>query len=46
MRYGRIIFDGRPDRLDDAAMDKIYAGIPAEERGEPRGAPGRMARAV
>ncbi len=46
MRYGRIIFDGRPDRLDDAAMDKIYAGIPAEERGEPSGASGRMARAV
>jgi phosphonate transport system ATP-binding protein len=46
MRYGRIIFDGPPDRLDDAAMDEIYAGIPAEERGEPRGAPGRMARAV
>ncbi len=35
MRYGRIIFDGTPDRLDDAAMDQIYAGVPAEERGVP-----------
>ncbi len=39
MRYGRIIFDGAPGDLDDAAMDEIYAGIPAEERGLPDGAP-------
>lgn len=39
MRYGRIIFDGAPGDLDDAAMDEIYAGVPAEERGMPEGAP-------
>jgi phosphonate transport system ATP-binding protein len=39
MRYGRIIFDGVPGDLDDAAMDEIYAGVPAEERGMPDGAP-------
>ena len=39
MRYGRIIFDGAPGDLDDAAMDEIYAGVPAEERGLPDGAP-------
>ena len=44
MRYGRIIFDGLPAQLDDAAMDEIYAGVPAEERGAPERAQGRMAR--
>lgn len=39
MRYGRIIFDGVPGDLDDAAMDEIYAGVPAEERGLPEGTP-------
>ncbi|HJT11452.1 MAG TPA: phosphonate ABC transporter ATP-binding protein [Dongiaceae bacterium] len=39
MRYGRIIFDGAPGDLDDVAMDEIYAGVPAEERGLPDGAP-------
>ncbi|WP_157018921.1 phosphonate ABC transporter ATP-binding protein [Mesorhizobium xinjiangense] len=34
MRYGRIIFDAEPAALDTAAMDEIYAGVPAEERGE------------
>ncbi len=34
MRYGRIIFDAGPDALDKDAMDEIYAGVPAEERGE------------
>jgi len=34
MRYGRIIFDGEPGALDAAAMDEIYAGVPAEEREE------------
>src|SRR3546814_12782938 len=32
MRYGRIIFDGQPDDLTNAAMDEIYAGMPAEDR--------------
>jgi phosphonate transport system ATP-binding protein len=32
MRYGRIIFDDLPDKLDDAAMERIYSGIPAEDR--------------
>jgi phosphonate transport system ATP-binding protein len=32
MRYGNIIFDDAPDRLDAAAMERIYGGIPAEER--------------
>ncbi|HET8726495.1 MAG TPA: phosphonate ABC transporter ATP-binding protein [Alphaproteobacteria bacterium] len=32
MRYGRIIFDGQPTELDKAAMDEIYAGVPAEDR--------------
>lgn len=31
MRYGRIIFDAKPDALDQAAMDEIYAGIPADD---------------
>lgn len=44
MRYGRIIFDGLPAQLDEAAMDEIYAGIPAEERGAPDRAPDRAAR--
>ncbi|WP_026380797.1 phosphonate ABC transporter ATP-binding protein [Afifella pfennigii] len=34
MRYGKIMFDAEPSRLDKAAMDEIYAGLPAEERGE------------
>ena len=35
MRYGRIIFDDRPDRLDEAAMERIYAGSPhADRRGD------------
>ncbi|MGH6946589.1 MAG: phosphonate ABC transporter ATP-binding protein [Kiloniellales bacterium] len=45
MRYGRIIFDGLPDRLDDDAMDRIYAGVPAEERGAPGGAQVAMSHA-
>lgn len=44
MRYGRIIFDGPPSRLDEVAMDEIYAGVPAEERGVIDS--GRAARAV
>jgi phosphonate transport system ATP-binding protein len=32
MRYGRIIFDDVPARLDEAAMERIYSGIPAEDR--------------
>lgn len=32
MRFGRIIFDGLPGDLDAAAMDKVYAGVPAAER--------------
>ncbi|WP_018698478.1 phosphonate ABC transporter ATP-binding protein [Amorphus coralli] len=34
MRYGRIMFDDVPDALDADAMEQIYAGVPAEERGE------------
>lgn len=34
MRFGRIIFDGQPVDLDAAAMDEIYAGVPAAEREE------------
>ncbi|WP_417847103.1 phosphonate ABC transporter ATP-binding protein [Thalassospira povalilytica] len=33
MRFGRIIFDGEPTDLNNDAMDEIYAGVPAEERG-------------
>ena len=33
MRFGRIIFDGEPVDLSNDAMDEIYAGVPAEERG-------------
>ena len=33
MRYGRIIFDDTPDKLDEAEMDKIYAGSPHADRG-------------
>jgi phosphonate transport system ATP-binding protein len=32
MRYGRIIFDDDPDKLDAEAMERIYAGTPAEDR--------------
>jgi phosphonate transport system ATP-binding protein len=32
MRYGRIIFDDAPAKLDAAAMERIYSGIPAEDR--------------
>ncbi|MDP0928977.1 phosphonate ABC transporter ATP-binding protein [Paracoccus onubensis] len=32
MRYGRIIFDGPPAELDEAAMDRIYSGSPAADR--------------
>mgnify|MGYP001950870094 CR=1 FL=1 len=34
MRFGRIIFDGEPVDLTNDAMDDIYAGVPAEERGD------------
>jgi phosphonate transport system ATP-binding protein len=45
MRFGRIIFDGPPDSLDDEAMEKIYGGTPAEERSAPlpEGRPSRVA---
>lgn len=33
MRYGRIIFDDTPAKLDEAEMDKIYAGNPHADRG-------------
>ncbi|GAW35854.1 phosphate-import ATP-binding protein PhnC [Roseovarius sp. A-2] len=33
MRYGRIIFDDKPDKLDEAAMEEIYAGSPHADRG-------------
>ena len=32
MRYGRIIFDDLPAKLDEAAMDAIYSGSPAADR--------------
>jgi phosphonate transport system ATP-binding protein len=32
MRYGRIIFDDAPAKLDAAAMERIYSGTPAEDR--------------
>ncbi len=32
MRYGRIIFDDLPAKLDEAAMDRIYSGSPAADR--------------
>lgn len=32
MRYGRIIFDGAPAKLDEAAMEEIYSGSPAADR--------------
>lgn len=34
MRYGRIIFDDLPDRLDQEAMDRIYSGSPHADRSE------------
>ncbi len=33
MRYGRIIFDDKPEKLDEAEMEKIYAGSPHADRG-------------
>ncbi|WP_289043376.1 phosphonate ABC transporter ATP-binding protein [uncultured Aliiroseovarius sp.] len=32
MRYGRIIFDDKPDSLDQEAMDQIYSGSPHADR--------------
>lgn len=32
MRYGRIIFDDLPEKLDDEAMEQIYSGSPAADR--------------
>nr|WP_323782473.1 phosphonate ABC transporter ATP-binding protein [Amylibacter sp.] len=32
MRYGRIIFDDLPAKLDEVAMDAIYSGSPAADR--------------
>ncbi|CUH41025.1 Phosphate-import ATP-binding protein PhnC [Jannaschia seosinensis] len=34
MRYGRIIFDDVPDKLDQEAMDRIYSGSPAADRAD------------
>ncbi|MBJ3762557.1 phosphonate ABC transporter ATP-binding protein [Maribius pontilimi] len=34
MRYGRIIFDDLPEKLDQDAMDRIYSGSPHADRGE------------
>src|SRR5699024_9686889 len=34
MRFGRIIFDGLPRELDGEAMEQVYAGVPAAERGD------------
>ncbi|SES37464.1 phosphonate transport system ATP-binding protein [Tranquillimonas rosea] len=34
MRYGRIIFDDLPDKLDQEAMDRIYSGSPHADRSE------------
>lgn len=34
MRYGRIIFDDTPDRLDQEAMDQIYSGSPHADRSQ------------
>lgn len=46
MRYGRIMFDDVPSALDADAMEQIYAGVPAEERGEGAGPAPMMAAAV
>lgn len=46
MRYGRIIFDGLPQNLDDDAMEEIYAGVPAAEREEAAGDPASVQEAV
>lgn len=32
MRFGRLIFDGKPDELDADTMDAVYSGTPTEER--------------
>jgi phosphonate transport system ATP-binding protein len=32
MRYGRIIFDDLPAKLDEDAMERIYSGSPAADR--------------
>ena len=34
MRYGRIIFDDVPAKLDQEAMDRIYSGSPHADRNE------------
>jgi phosphonate transport system ATP-binding protein len=45
MRYGRIIFDDMPAKLDEAAMERIYSGIPAEDRKAGAEAPAASAAA-
>lgn len=42
MRYGRIIFDDEPAKLDAAAMERIYSGIPAEDRRNGASSPAPM----
>lgn len=37
MRYGRIIFDDLPGKLDREAMDRIYSGSPAGDRASAEG---------
>lgn len=39
LRYGRIIFDGQPDSLDDAALDAIYDGQAWNQPQEPEAEP-------
>ncbi|WP_280561815.1 MULTISPECIES: phosphonate ABC transporter ATP-binding protein [unclassified Chromohalobacter] len=32
MRFGRLIFDGKPEDLDQSAMDTVYSGTPADDQ--------------
>jgi len=43
MRFGKLIFDGGPDDLDQSAMDAVYSGTPAAERQEAAAGSLRMA---
>jgi phosphonate transport system ATP-binding protein len=41
LRFGRIVFDGAPEKLDDAALDLIYDGVAWNEdsAADPAGTP-------
>ena len=39
MRFGRLIFDGKPDDLDQSAMDAVYSGTTEQDNAGDNSAP-------